>query len=77
MDQFDQRTVTGPCPVCGAAAEEREWGEFLNVRLRSEKHKVVGVSATPLICTRCGNVQLFVNPQDFHQGVVSEPEPAE
>ncbi len=73
MNQFDQSTITQPCPVCGAPPEEREWGEFLNVRLRSEKHKVVGTSAMPLICMQCGNVQLFVNPQDFRQG--AEPEP--
>ncbi len=72
MEQFDQRPVTQPCPVCGAAPAERAWGEFLNVRLRSEKHKVVGTSATPLICMQCGNVQLYINPQEFHQGLDSE-----
>lgn len=70
MDQFDQHTVTQPCPVCGAAPEERIWSEIINssyFHLRSEKHKVVGSSATPLVCTQCGYVQLFVRPEEFRR----------
>ena len=33
--------------------------------IHSKKHKVNGSRSQPLVCTVCGYVQLFVNPEDF------------
>gem|GEM_PF-2382427 len=62
-----------PCPVCGAAPECRIWSNFVDsgylmngyARIMSTKHSIRGSQAIPLICTVCGYVQLFVNPEDF------------
>jgi len=62
-----------PCPVCGAEPPYRIWSQFTYrnavgegaVNIRSPKHKVVGSEPIPLVCTVCGYVQLFINPQDF------------
>lgn len=57
-----------PCPVCGAEPQLREWSAFMGIqytRIVSEKHKMIGTPLTPLVCTQCGYVQLFTDPQDF------------
>ncbi len=59
-----------PCPVCGAEPSYRVWSITLgsgygHVIIHSKKHKFNGSKATPLVCTVCGYVQLFVNPEDF------------
>lgn len=57
-----------PCPVCNADPQYRIWSKFVNssyTHVLSEKHKIVGSAPRPLVCTRCGFVQLFVNPEDF------------
>lgn len=71
---MDQNTYTSPvpqlpCPVCGAPPTEREWQRFVSndTRIISEKHSVLGSNVIPLICTQCGFVQLFVDPQDFRK----------
>jgi hypothetical protein len=58
-----------PCPVCGASPVEREWRRFLSgyTKILSEKHRIQGSNITPLVCTQCGFVQLFVDPQDFRK----------
>ncbi len=57
-----------PCPVCSAPPMEREWRSFVSsgyIKIVSKRHSVIGSNVAPLICTQCGFVQLFVNPQDF------------
>lgn len=57
-----------PCPVCGAQPSYRVWSQTTGygyVIIRSKKHKLNGSMATPLVCTVCGYVQLFVDPEDF------------
>ena len=57
-----------PCPVCGAAPEARSWRKFVGnsyTNILSDKHSVLGTTVDPLVCSQCGSVQLFVNPQDF------------
>ncbi len=56
-----------PCPVCGADPSSRIWSQHTRypVAIRTEKHKHTGSLAKPLVCTVCGYVQLFVNPEDF------------
>ncbi len=56
------------CPVCGASSEFRKWHSYITrypPRIKSPKHNVMGTPLTPLVCTRCGYVQDFVNPEDF------------
>ena len=57
-----------PCPVCGAEPHYRTWSYFMRTgeaSIHSKKHNIVGVFPIPLVCTVCGYVQLFVNPEDF------------
>lgn len=58
-----------PCPVCGAEPAYRIWSEtaggYGGVTIRSRKHSFNGSQAKPLVCTVCGYVQLFVDPNDF------------
>jgi hypothetical protein len=58
-----------PCSICEAEPTYRIWSRFIDVRgatnIYSKKHKVVGSPCTPLVCTACGYVQFFVNPEDF------------
>jgi rubrerythrin len=57
-----------PCPVCGAQPAYRIWGKTMGyggVLLASKKHPFNGSPAKPLVCTVCGYVQLFVDPNDF------------
>ena len=59
-----------PCPVCNADARYRTWSTFASsvsayTNVVSKKHKMMGSTTVPLVCTRCGYVQLFVNPEDF------------
>ncbi len=58
-----------PCPVCGADPSSRIWSQQMTgfVVIRTEKHKHTGSRAKPLVCTVCGYVQLFVNPEDFRK----------
>ena len=72
---MDQNTYTAavpqqPCPVCSAPATERSWQRFLSstyTHIISEKHHIQGSVVTPLVCSQCGFVQLFVNPEDFRK----------
>lgn len=60
-----------PCPVCNADPEYRIWSKFVNgsyTNIHSEKHKIIGSTPRPLVCTQCGYVQLFVDPEDFRTG---------
>ncbi len=56
------------CVVVCKAESSRIWTEAATygyVRLSSKKHKVFGTLARPLVCTVCGYVEHFVNPEDF------------
>jgi rubredoxin len=54
------------CPVCGAEPAHRVWSQWISYgAIKSKKHKMSGSQTTPLVCTVCGYVQLFVNPEDF------------
>src|SRR5450755_22574 len=70
MDQFvfESTVPLQPCPVCGASPQERSWRSFVSgayLKVRSEKHSMVGSDMKPLVCHNCGFVQLFTNPADF------------
>ena len=68
MNDSQIQTVTQPCPVCGAEPQNRTWSKLVYenyTKVRTPKHKMVGSSLTPLVCTQCGYVQLFVDPNDF------------
>ncbi len=59
-----------PCPVCNADPRYRRWSQFTQsqyTHVISPRHTVLGSTITPLVCTQCGYVQLFVNPEDFLQ----------
>ncbi|MBO0777608.1 MAG: hypothetical protein J2P37_02160 [Ktedonobacteraceae bacterium] len=57
------------CPVCGAEPPYRTWTApaFGNsgFKLDSPRHPFLGAEVSALVCTVCGYVQFFVNPQDF------------
>ena len=56
-----------PCPVCGAAPELRKWSKYTSERerIQTDKHQTMGSPIHPFVCTRCGYIQEFVNPEDF------------
>ena len=66
-----------PCHICGADRNERVWtstnvGEstfgfnpYSPLKVRSHAHRIMGSPVKAFVCKRCGNVQLFTNPQDF------------
>jgi hypothetical protein len=57
-----------PCPVCGAEPPYQIWSNFVHqqyAHISSKKHSMMGSQLAPLVCTICGYVQLFVNPEDF------------
>lgn len=55
-----------PCPVCGAEPQYRIWSNFMErIPIYSKKHTMIGSALTPLVCTICGYVQFFVDPEDF------------
>ena len=58
-----------PCPVCGADPQYLTWSQTIGYsggfEIKSYKHTLFNSRATPLICTICGYVQFFVNPEDF------------
>lgn len=63
-----------PCPLCGAEPAERIWGETVgygSVAILPMKHAFYGLPAWPLVCTVCGYVQFFVNPEDFRDSTAS------
>lgn len=64
-----------PCPVCGANTEYRIWAKFVNssyTHIVSRKHHIVGSVTNPLVCTQCGYVQLFVDPEDFRDDQIAQ-----
>ena len=70
MDYVDSPASTQSCPVCGAEPQNRTWSRFVSgnyTHIISEQHKIVGSILTPLVCTQCGYVQLFVDPNDFRK----------
>lgn len=61
-----------PCPVCGAEPHRRTWSQVIGyaggftLSSPKQKHKFLyETRAEPLVCTVCGYVQFFVNPEDF------------
>ncbi|MFL5694842.1 MAG: hypothetical protein ACJ795_23880 [Ktedonobacteraceae bacterium] len=67
-----------PCPVCGADSRYRVWKRYTSDRhhrIASKKRDTFenvltgGSPVIPLICTKCGYVQHFVNPGDFQDEV--------
>jgi hypothetical protein len=66
-----------PCHICGADRNERVWtdtnagqgtfgfNQYSPLKVRSDAHRVAGSLVKALVCKRCGNVQLFIDPQDF------------
>lgn len=58
------------CPNCGADGKYRQWREVLpasgyKMKIRSDAHSYMGSDVSAIVCTNCGNLQLFVNPLDF------------
>jgi hypothetical protein len=70
QNYVDPSTLQGrlPCPVCGADPEARSWRSFVTssyTNILSDKHSMMGTKVSPLVCSSCGYVQLFVDPRDF------------
>jgi hypothetical protein len=61
-----------PCPLCSVDGSFRQWrdikGYGYDLKMLSDAHSIVGSDVSALVCTNCGNVQLFVNPADFKRG---------
>ena len=60
--------ATQPCPMCGADAKFRIGVEIAGttatyVALRNNREE--GLPAIPQVCSRCGNVQFFVDQLAF------------
>ena len=69
MQSLPTRTEV-PCPCCGAESDKRIWGETVgygSVAILPMKPALYGLPAWPLVCTICGYVQFFVNPDDFRE----------
>ena len=69
QDPATERTFP-PCPNCGAEGHQRTWRETIarnggGLSVASDAHHIFGSEVAALICRSCGNVQLFVNPEDF------------
>ncbi len=68
-----------PCSICGAGPEKRKWSKTPlgaygsgHIMIISEERQSFWVGsnpklseAVPVVCTQCGYVQFFVNPEDF------------
>jgi hypothetical protein len=70
MMQAEPTIPDEPCPICGANPACRIWSETAGygfVSILSTTHAFTESRAKPLVCTACGYVQLFVNPDDFHK----------
>ena len=69
MTQENFNTNVGPqsCSSCGADREKIQPFNFVTTytKIRSPKHKSLGSTVTPFVCTQCGYVQLYVDPGDF------------
>ncbi len=59
-----------PCPVCGAEPAYRVWGTASGCVfiLNDLKRRFAPSHPEPLVCTICGYVQFFVNPDEFRTG---------
>jgi predicted RNA-binding Zn-ribbon protein involved in translation (DUF1610 family) len=61
-------TTTYPCPNC--QGQYRVWRDVITrdgLCIRSDAHAIVGSPVQALVCTDCGYIQLFVDPQDFNK----------
>lgn len=80
MDKDDTpHPILPSCSICGAGPEKRKWSKTSpgaygsgRILLLSEKPPTFWQGsnaelsqASPVVCTQCGYVQFFVNPEDF------------
>ncbi|GCE18066.1 hypothetical protein KDK_18660 [Dictyobacter kobayashii] len=69
---MDNNSVAyAPCPNCNADGSRRQWrktyGHYINaLRVDSDAYPNMGSNMGALVCTNCGNVQLFVDPDDYY-----------
>lgn len=68
MEQSNQPgSQPPPCPVCGVDGSRRTWrevtGRGARLLVESRTHPVLGAVVQALVCTNCGNVLFFVDPQ--------------
>ena len=76
-DEYDiTNTPLPPCPICDAVGEKQLWCSTFSgsygagsVIISLNTHKFFGknIRAVPVVCTQCGYVRLFVNPQEFQE----------
>ena len=64
------RTLIVPCPNCGARPQARVWSnvplEQVRIYGSGSQPNMWGASPLfPLVCSRCGLVQLFTDPRNF------------
>ena len=55
-----------PCPVCEADSSYRVWGSIGQTFVFNDAKKHFTPSPiVPLVCTVCGYIQFFTNPENF------------
>ncbi len=62
--------ATRPCPMCGADAKFSVAARIAGVTatyIALEKNEEEGLPALPQVCSRCGNVQFFVDQRAFRK----------
>lgn len=82
MNDYDvTNTPLPPCPICEAVGEKQLWCSTFSgaygagsLLLASNTHKFFSkpIRAIPVVCTQCGHVRFFVNPQEFQD--IPQPE---
>lgn len=70
MTQSDQQTPSlPPCPLCQADGTYREWRrvtvEGHSLKMDSYAHPFLGAIVEAFVCTECGNVQFFADPEEL------------
>ncbi|MBO0778542.1 MAG: hypothetical protein J2P37_06900 [Ktedonobacteraceae bacterium] len=67
--QENEQQPLGPCSICGADGRQRVRTTLVtqgNLKVTvSEGFRFVGSGIEAVVCTSCGNIQLFTNPQEF------------
>ncbi|GCE25879.1 hypothetical protein KDA_13630 [Dictyobacter alpinus] len=69
----DQKLPLPPCPLCSVDGRYRQWRNLYghgshHLKVVSDAHTMFGSEVMTLVCTNCGNIQFFVDPNDFNRG---------
>jgi hypothetical protein len=69
----EDQAIMPACPNCGADGSYRQWREVTGgsglyrgvIKIESDTHRFMGSDISALVCTYCGNIQFFVDPQNY------------